>query len=425
MDRFRAAEYTILRPYHSPMSHSKLIGPFSQLITMRDLPVKGVISDSQLEILTQAGILIQDGYITEIGAFRDLKYMADDIEEIPYTAVGMPGLVDCHTHMVWGGSRAGDYALRMRGESYEKILESGGGIFDSVRKTREASTEELLQKFIERVNRQVAAGITTMEVKSGYGLDYVNELKMLEVVQEARSKVKADLIATCLAAHVCPKEFTDKTAYLDHVVAEILPELKRRNLATRVDAFIEPSAFPVDIARPYLMKAKEMGFDLTIHADQFTAGGSSLAVELGALSADHLEASGEKEIALLSKSDAVAVALPGASLGLGMQFTPARKLLDAGASVAIATDWNPGSAPMGDLLTQASLLGIYEKMSTAEVLAGITFRSAKALGKNNLGRIQGGHAADILAFPTNDYREILYHQGMMQPKEVWRRGERM
>lgn len=404
------------------MSKSVLIGPFSQMITLRNLPLKGAIHDDQLEIIPNGGILTNNGVIIAVGSFQALRPQADAIEEVPVGAVAMPGLVDCHTHMVWGGSRAGDYALRMRGETYAKILESGGGIFDSVRKTRAADIQELKETFIQRAQRHIASGVTTFEVKSGYGLEKESEIKMLEVVAEARPHLQADVISTCLAAHVCPKEFTDKSAYLTYVLEEILPELKSRNLATRVDAFIEPSAFPTDLARPYLQRAKEMGFALTIHADQFTAGSSALAVELGAQSADHLEASGEKEIALLANSDVVAVALPGASLGLGMQFTPARKLVNAGASVAISTDWNPGSAPMGDLLTQAALLGIYEKLSTPEVLAGITFRAAAALGLRDRGILAPGMRADFIAFPTHDHREILYQQGMMRPGSVWKGG---
>ena len=172
----------------------------------------------------------------------------------------------------------------------------------------------------------------------------------------------------------------------------------------------------------YLSDAKKLGFDITIHADQFTTGGSELAVKLGALSADHLEASTEREIDMLAQSDVVSVALPGASLGLGMQFTPARKLLDAGASLAISTDWNPGSAPMGDLLVQASLLGIYEKLSSAELLAGITFRAAKALGLSDRGRLSVGFQADMIAFPVKDYRDVFYNQGRVKPSMVWKKG---
>ena len=404
------------------MSSKTLIGPFRQAITLRNLDKKGAISDDQLEIIKDAGILVENGEILGVGYFDKMRNTASQVENLNGDQVVIPGLIDCHTHMVWGGSRAGDYALRMRGESYEKILESGGGIFDSVGKTRSASKADLLNSLMLRLNRQLQNGVTTLEIKSGYGLDKESELKMLEVIKDAQNETPVDIISTCLAAHVCPKEFTDKSAYLTYVLEEILPEIRQKELATRVDAFVEPSAFPVDITRPYLQKAKEMGFDITIHADQFTPGGSQLAVEVGAQSADHLESSTDNEIELLSKSGVVAVALPGASLGLGMQFTPARKLLDKGASLAISTDWNPGSAPMGDLLTQAALLGIYEKLSTAEVLAGITFRAAGALGYRDRGILDQGMKADFISFPTDDYREILYQQGTMKPVGVWKNG---
>lgn len=403
------------------MKNKKLIGPFRQLLPLTNLPVKGSLSDDQLRVIKNAGIGVEGGKIVEVGTFDKMTSSYDEIEEITEEVVGLPGFVDCHTHMVWGGSRARDYSLRMRGEMYEKILEEGGGIFDSVEKTRKEEKKKLAEDFERRVVRHTNAGVTTIEVKSGYGLNKEGEIKMLEVIQEA--DVKADLIATCLAAHVCPKEFSDKTAYLENVIEEILPEIKRRSLATRVDAFIEPSAFPVEVARGYLIKAKAMGFDLTVHADQFTLGGSELAVQLGAQSADHLEATQENGIKALARANTVAVALPGASLGLGMPFTPARKLLDAGVRLAIATDWNPGSAPMGDLVTQASLLGIYEKLSTAEIFAGITFRAAGALRLEDRGVLETGKLADIVAFPTTDYREILYHQGMMKAGRVWKRGD--
>ncbi|MCP4460578.1 MAG: imidazolonepropionase [Cytophagales bacterium] len=405
------------------MSNKRLIGPFKQLITMRGLSVKGAISDDKLHVLENAAIGVENGLILEVGLFDEMAHNYDEIDEINEGVVGLPGFVDCHTHMVWGGSRARDYSLRMRGETYEKILEEGGGIFDTVEKTRAEEKEILVRNFQEHVFRHLGFGVTTIEVKSGYGLSKESELKMLEVIQEA--DVKADLIATCLAAHVCPKEFSDKSQYLNYVLEEILPEIKKRDLATRVDAFIEPSAFPAAVARGYLEKAKALGFELTLHADQFKPGGSELAVELGAQSADHLEATDKNGITHLAKSNTVAVALPGASVGLGMQFTPARELLDEGASLAIATDWNPGSAPMGDLITQAALIGIYEKLSTAEVFAGVTFRAANALGLSDRGAIETGKVADFLTFATSDFREILYHQGMMKPTDVWKKGVRI
>jgi imidazolonepropionase len=176
---------------------------------------------------------------------------------------------------------------------------------------------------------------------------------------------------------------------------------------------------------PYLQKAQALGFDITLHADQFTTSGSQVAINLGALSADHLEASGDIEIQNLANSNVVAVALPAASLGLGCDFTPARKLLDAGASLAIATDWNPGSAPMGQLITSASILATMQKLSNAEILAGITFRAAKALGLADRGRLQKGYLADFVLYQTNHYQQIIYQQGRLQPSEVWKNGQRI
>lgn len=402
---------------------STLIGPFKQILTMKDTPVKGVLNDEKLDIVENGGVLIENEKILEVGDFDQLSKKSTTIHEVSSDQILLPGFVDCHTHLVWGGTRARDYTLRMSGESYEKILEQGGGIFDSVAKTRAAEKEELLNGLVQRANRHLNDGVTTIEVKSGYGLDVENELKILGVVQEGQKSILADLIPTCLAAHVCPKEFNDKGEFLKHIENELFPLLRSRKLTNRIDIFVEPSAFPVEIAKKYMQAAKSAGFDLTIHADQFHTGGSQIAVELAAKSADHLEASTDKEVEMLAKSDTVAVALPGASLGLGMQFTPARKLLDAGASLAISTDWNPGSGPMGDLLVQASILGIYEKLSSAEIFAGITFRAAKALGLNGRGRIAEGMNADFVSFSFDDYREILYNQGKVKPSAVWKNGK--
>lgn len=404
---------------------SKLIGPFKEIITMTSIPEKGPLDDSKLEIIKNGAVLIQDEKILKVGNFESLSGDAQEIEELDGSHVLMPGLVDCHTHLVWGGTRSRDYTLRMSGESYEKILEQGGGIFDSVGKTRNSTGQELKEGLIKRANRHLHDGVTTIEVKSGYGLDVENELKILQTIKNAKADIEVDLIPTCLAAHVCPKEFKDKKEFLIYLENELLPQLLVKGLANRVDIFVEPSAFPKEIAKDYMTAAKNLGFDLTIHADQFHTGGSQIAVELGARSADHLEASTDKEVELLANSDTVAVALPGASIGLGMQFTPVRKLLDAGASVAISTDWNPGSAPMGDLLVQAAVLGIYEKLSSAEIFAGMTFRAAKALGLSDRGRLKTGMKADMIAFPVGDYREILYNQGKVKPTIVWKNGNQV
>lgn len=246
---------------------------------------------------------------------------------------------------------------------------------------------------------------------------------MLEVIKIVNEALRIDLISTCLAAHICPKDFKgSKEEYLNHNLTNLLPIVKKNKLSNRVDIFIEEGAFDAKEAKSYLLRAREMGFDLTIHGDQFTSSGSQIAVETNALSVDHLESTTNEGIQSLAQSDVVATVLPGASIGLGMQFAPARKLLDAGCSLAIGSDWNPGSAPMGDLLTQTSILSASEKLSNAESFAGITFRASKALNLNDRGILSFGKIADIIGFPCTDYREILYHQGQLKPSLIIKKG---
>ncbi len=405
----------------------KLIGPMTQLIGMKKLPVKGPISDQDLDILEDAGILIAGEKIHRIDKFSSLKNQIDlqNTEIITLSAdhVCLPGFIDAHTHICFAGTRAKDYAMRNAGKSYLEIAQSGGGIWDTVTQTRKANQQELVFQTTKRANTLLKRGFTTIEVKSGYGLSVLEELKMLRAIKEADNDTAADLITTCLAGHMLPKDFDgDAKQYLNKISSELFPILKTENLTNRIDAFIEKSAFlPSDIY-PYFEKAKNMGFDITVHADQFSTGGSEVAIKMDAISADHLEASTDKEIQMLAKSNVIAIALPGASLGLGCDFTPARKILDAGGALAIASDWNPGSAPMGDLLTQACILGTFEKLSNAEILAGITYRASAAINLKDRGKLTPGLLADFNLFPTNHYNEVCYHQGKLTPSQVWKRG---
>ncbi|KIA84252.1 imidazolonepropionase [Kaistella solincola] len=406
----------------------KLIGPFKQIVTLANLPLRGKLSDEQLEIIPDGGILVKDGTILKTGNFSALKaeFSEIEIEEIKGEQVCLPAFTDSHTHICFGGNRANDFALRNAGKTYLEIAESGGGIWSSVLHTRKATEDELLQTVLERINFLIALGITTIEIKSGYGLDVENELKMLRVIKKAQSFTKATLVPTCLSAHLKPKDFTGSSEeYLEYIIDEILPKIKAENLAKRVDIFIEKSAFLPEESRNFLLKAKEIGFEITVHADQFTSGSSRIAVEVGAKSADHLEATIDEDIEFLAKSNTVATALPGASLGLGEKFTPARKILDAGGILAIASDWNPGSAPMGNLITQASILATFEKLSTAEVLAGITFRSAFALNLEDRGILENGKKADFITFKTDNFQNILYHQGSLKAEHIFIDGEKV
>ncbi|WP_038030327.1 imidazolonepropionase [Thermonema rossianum] len=406
----------------------KIIGPFEQLLTMENMPLRGPVKDEHCPVWENAGILTDNGRIVRVDAFDTLlrEYPAARVEFIEEPAVAVPGLVDAHTHICFAGSRAMDYCMRMAGKTYEEIARAGGGILSSVRFTRAASGQVLMEGIEERLRFLNSIGITTCEIKSGYALDKEGELKMLRAIKAVQRRTPAHIVPTFLGAHTCPPEFQDQKAYLQFLLEEVLPVVKEEGLSGRVDIFVEDIAFSVEEARFYLLQAAAEGFALTVHADQFTAGGARLAVELKAQSADHLEASAEEDIAALAASDTAAVVLPGASLGLGIRFAPTRRLLDAGCVVAIASDWNPGSAPMGDLLVQAALLGIYEKLSAAELWAGLTYRAAYALGlEQEVGCLQKGFWCDLAAFPTNDHREVWYAQGRMKPWGVWARAERL
>ncbi|GGG46722.1 imidazolonepropionase [Epilithonimonas arachidiradicis] len=406
----------------------KLSGPFKQITTLNNLPLKGKLNDEFLEIVSNGGILTENGKILDVNDFDFLKQKFPDseIDFIDNEQIALPAFVDAHTHICFGGNRANDFAMRNAGKTYLEIAESGGGIWSSVQHTRAASEEELVDEILKRVDSLLKQGITTIEIKSGYGLNVDEELKMLRSIKKAQSLTKVTLVATCLSAHLKPRDFEGSSEdYLNYILDEILPKVKEENLASRVDIFIEKSAFHPEESKVFLLKAKELGFQITVHADQFTAGSSRIAVEVGAKSADHLEATIDEDIEFLANSNTVAIALPGASLGLGEPFAPARKILDKSGILAIATDWNPGSAPMGNLVTQASILATYQKLTTAEVLAAITFRAAYALDLEDRGILAEGKKADFITYETDNFQNILYHQGSLKPKNIYINGEKI
>lgn len=411
---------------------SLLIGPITQLLPMTGLPLKGPLKDKDLRLLSQQGIVISGSDILEIADYNSLylrhKKAIENKQiqhiELDRPMVALPGFIDAHTHICYAGDRAADYALRNSGASYLEIAKEGGGIWNSIGSCRAASQEELAQNTLKNAQRHLSQGVTTIEVKSGYAGSVSEELKMLRAIQKANKQSQADLISCCLAAHIFPKDYPGSPSnYLSEIIKDLFPVLVQENLTQRVDAFIEQTAFTPSVIGPYLEAAKAQGFELCIHADQFSTAGSEVAIQYGALSADHLEASTQKEIQALAASNTLAMALPGASLGLGMGYAPARELLDAGAGLVIASDWNPGSAPMGHLLLQAALLGAAEKLSHAEVLAGISYRAAAALALTDRGVLSVGKMADLLLFPATHYRDILYQQGMMGPAMVFKSGQ--
>ena len=389
---------------------------------MVNLPERGAISDNSLEIIDDGGVVIEDGKIIEVGDFLSLSKNDLDVREITYPCVLLPGFIDSHTHVCHYGNRSDEYAKRNSGISYQQILEEGGGIHNTMNSTSNSTDEQLTDDTLNRLKRHFQEGVLTCEVKSGYAPNLEDEVRMLRIINEIDSSNDIDLIPTCLAAHVTPKKYESSKKYLDSIVNELLPIIKEENLSNRVDIFIEEKAFSVTEASNFLEKIKS-DFYITAHANQFTSGGLKVGVDNGAVSVDHLEVITDQEIDYLSKSDTTGVVLPGCSLGLGIPFAPARKLLDNNCQVSIASDWNPGSAPMGDLLMQASLLGSTEKLSNAEVLAGITCRSANALSLEDRGSLENGKIADMIGFKTNDFRDILYNQGKLKPSFICKRGK--
>ena len=389
---------------------------------MVNLPERGAISDNSLEIIDDGGVVIEDGKIIEVGDFLSLSKNDLDVREITYPCVLLPGFIDSHTHVCHYGNRSDEYAKRNSGISYQQILEEGGGIHNTMNSTSNSTDEQLTDDTLNRLKRHFQEGVLTCEVKSGYAPNLEDEVRMLRIINEIDSSNDIDLIPTCLAAHVTPKKYESSKKYLDSIVNDLLPIIKEENLSNRVDIFIEEKAFSITEASNFLEKIKG-DFYITAHANQFTSGGLKVGVDNGAVSVDHLEVITDQEIDYLSKSDTTGVVLPGCSLGLGIPFAPARKLLDNNCKVSIASDWNPGSAPMGDLLMQASLLGSTEKLSNAEVLAGITCRAANALSLEDRGSLVNGKIADMIGFKTNDFRDILYNQGKLKPSFICKRGK--
>ena len=370
-----------------------------------------------LDVVEDAYVLCVDGHIERVGRMRDLGSLDGEVEELDGRGTAaVPGLVDCHTHVCFAGDRVEEFSLRAGGASYEELHAAGGGILSTVRATREASEAELREAVRRHRGWMLRWGTTTFEGKSGYGLDRETELASLRAVAAEGG------IPTFLGAHAVPPEFDDADAYLDFVVAEVLPEAAA--LAEAADVFLETGAFDAVQARRYLEAAKEQGLALRLHADQFTeAGGVDLAVELGARSADHLEATGERGIRVLAESAVTAVLLPASALFLSRPMPPARRLVDAGAAVALATDFNPGSAFCESLPIVCSLACTQLKLSPAEALAACTVNAAHVLGRaDRKGRLAPGFDADLLLVGAPDWRYLAYHLGGDQIEAVVQDG---
>lgn len=407
------------------MKADLLITNIGQLLTMDK---QGLIKGSdmnEIQVLERAAVAINDGKIAWIGS-ADEAQSIDTAQTIDAEGkLVTPGLVEPHTHLVFGGSREHEVALKQQGVPYLDILKQGGGILSTVHATREATYDALLEKTLFHLDRMARHGITTVEAKSGYGLDKETELKQLKVAKEAGEKHPLDLVSTFLGAHAIPPEYKqDPDAFLD-VMADLFDEIKKQNLAEFVDIFTETGVFTVEQSRRYLLKAKEKGFGIKIHADEIDPlGGTELAVEAGAISGDHLAVASDEGIRQLAASDTIGVILPGTSFYLGKDdYGPARKMIDAGAAISISTDFNPGSSVTENLQLIMSFAALKLKLSPAEIWHAVTVNAAHAIGRGHeAGTIAADRAADIVIWDAPNYMYIPYHYGVNHVNTVIKHG---
>jgi imidazolonepropionase len=372
----------------------------------------------EVRVVRNAYVLCRDGRVSEVGEMRALRHVPDDVVELDGRGrCAIPGLVDCHTHACFAGDRVEEFNLRSGGATYEELHAAGGGILATVRATR-AAGEDVLQRAVARHRSwMLAAGTTTFEAKSGYGLDRETELAQLRAIAAAGA------VPTWLGAHAVPPEYATADEYLDFALREVLPEAT--TIAEAADVFLERGAFDVPQARRYLEACREHALALRLHADQFTeSGGVPLALELDARSVDHLEATGPAAVEALARSDVVAVLLPVAALFLGRPMPPARALIDAGAAVAVASDFNPGSAFCESLAVVCNLACTQLHLSPAEALAACTVNAAHVLGRaDRIGRLEPGFVADIAVLESPDWRYLAYHLGGADVAVVIKGGE--
>ena len=397
-----------------------LVRDLAQLATPAGIaaPLRGRAL-GEVEVLEDAYVLCAGASIEAVGRMRDLSRLDGEVDELDGRGLcAIPGLVDCHTHACFAGDRVEEFALRAGGASYEELHAAGGGIMSTVRATRAAGEEALTEAVSKHRGWMLRAGTTTFESKSGYGLDRETELASLRAVKAAGA------VPTWLGAHAVPPEFGDADAYLDFALAEVLPAAAE--IAEAADIFLERGAFNTDQARRYLTACAEASLALRLHGDQFTEQGAvPLAIDLGARSVDHLEATGHEGVPALGGSNVAAVLLPASALFLARPMPPARALVDAGAIVVLATDFNPGSAFCESLPLTCSLAATQLRLSPAEALAACTVNAAHVLGRaDSRGRLAPGYVADVVLLDAPDWRHLAYHLGANLVADVVLHGER-
>jgi imidazolonepropionase len=405
-----------------------LITRASQLLTMSGPPgPRRGAGMRQLGLIEDGALLARDGVVTITGRSADVERLPEARDATVIDVAGkvvVPAFVDSHTHLVFAAPRLTDFEMRIAGAKYEEIAAAGGGITSSVRTTRAATREELMARAIYYAQQALSHGTATLEVKSGYGLDAETEIRILEVIRSAGLLSSAELIPTFLGAHVVPKDMP-RAKYLKLLTRELIPHVAREGLAEFCDVFCDRGAYTLAEARTIFRAAVRHKLKLKIHAEQLTRTGSAvMAAKMGAASADHLDCVTKSDIALLAKSKTIATLLPGCSLYLGLPYPSARRLIDSGVAVALATDFNPGTSPTLNMTLMMSLACTQMRMSPAEALTSATINAAHAVGRGDRqGSLEAGKQADVAIFDAEDLREIPYYLGMHTCWMTIRKGQ--
>lgn len=393
-----------------------VLNPIGELVTMDAMP------NNPLGIIRNGALIIEDGKIAWVGLADDCLEKGIDLSDQLVT----PGLIDSHTHTIFAGDRADEFEMRLSGMTYQEIAAAGGGILKTVNATRDVDPKDLADLTAARLNRMLTYGVTTVEIKSGYGLTLESELKCLEVLKNLDTPVT--VVPTVMAAHDIPPEYKgDPNGFVDVICQSILPKVAKQKLAVFCDVFIEQGYFSITQSRRILETARDLGFKLKVHAEEFSnMGGALLAGQLKAVSADHLLHISPDGVQALVAGGTVATLLPGTAFYLGLPYAPARMILDGGATVALATDYNPGSCVIENLQWIMALGCLQMKMTPAEVLQAVTINAAKAVAlDHDRGTLTKGKRADIIVWDVNRYQSLLYHAGVNFVSRVYVAGERM
>lgn len=382
---------------------------------------------NKINIIENAYIAVKNGKILAIGVGDEFGNLCGEDTKI-HDAEGLlvtPGLIDSHTHLIHGGSRENEFSMKLNGVPYIEILNNGGGILSTVKATKEASEEELYKKAKKSLDRMLEFGVTTVEEKSGYGLELNTEIKQLEVARVLDKNHPVDLVHTFLGAHAVPEEYKENhKAYIDILVDVMMPKIKDMGLAEFCDVFCEEGVFTIEESEYILQKAKEMGYKLKIHADEIESlGGAELAAKLGCVSADHLMAASDEGIKMMAENNVVANILPATSFNLNKNYADCRKMIDMGAIVSLSSDYNPGSCPSENLQLVMQLGCLHLKMTPNEVFTAVTINAAYAIDRaDKIGSIEVGKNADFVVFDARNVEYLMYHFGINHTKKVYKNG---